>query len=88
MHRSVVEDDMARRRALLDSERQQQYDVQKKIAEYQLTLDALTKEQLACFGTRDRRGTRKRPNSVGQRGRRQCHSPPPERWPGLGGSLR
>lgn len=49
MHRSVVEEDMARRRELLDSEHQQQYDVQKQIAEYQLTLDALTKEQLGLL---------------------------------------
>ncbi len=49
MHRSIVEEDMARRRELLDAEHQQQFDVQKRIAEYQLTLDALTKEQLGLL---------------------------------------
>ena len=49
MHRSVVEEDLARRRELLDAEHKQQFDVQKKIAEYQLTLDSLTKEQLGLL---------------------------------------
>ncbi|TWU21901.1 hypothetical protein [Bythopirellula polymerisocia] len=49
MHRSVIEEDLARRRELLDADHQQQFDVQKRIAEYQLTLDALTKEQLGLL---------------------------------------
>ncbi len=49
MHRSVVEEDLARRRQLLDAEQQQQFDVQKKIGECQLALDALTKEQLGLL---------------------------------------
>lgn len=49
MHRQIVEEDMARRRDKLSAEQQREFDVQRKIAECQLKLDELTKEQLALF---------------------------------------
>jgi len=47
MHRSLVEEDIQRRRDLLDTSGQQQFDVQRAILQSQLQLDELTKAQLA-----------------------------------------
>ncbi len=46
MHRAVIEDDLERRRSQLDSRRQSEFDVQRKLMESQLKLDEMTQEQL------------------------------------------
>jgi hypothetical protein len=47
MHRQVIEEDLARRRSLLDDERQQEFDVQRELLQSQIKLDQLTQEHLA-----------------------------------------
>lgn len=47
MHRAIVENDLKRRRELLDDEKQQEFDVQHQIVQSQIELDQLTREQLA-----------------------------------------
>jgi len=47
MHRSIIEKDLQQRRSKLDSDRQQEFDVQRKLVEAQIHLDEMTKEQLA-----------------------------------------
>lgn len=49
MHRTVIEEDIARRRGQLDAEKQQEFDVQRKIAESQIKLDQLTKQQMGLL---------------------------------------
>jgi hypothetical protein len=49
MHRSIVEEDMAKRRAKLSSDKQKEFDVQRKIAESQIELDKLMQEQLGLL---------------------------------------
>ncbi len=46
MHRSVLEEDLERRRSKLDSRRQQEFDVQRQLVEAQIDLDEMTKQQL------------------------------------------
>ena len=47
MHRSVMQEEIERRRQLLDSEHQQEFDVQQELLQSQIKLEALTQEQLA-----------------------------------------
>ena len=49
MHRSVIEEDIARRRGELDAEKQKEFDVQRRIAESQIKLDQLTKQQMGLL---------------------------------------
>ncbi len=49
MHRSVIEEDIARRRQELDADKQTEFDVQRRIAESQFKLDELTQEQLGLL---------------------------------------
>jgi hypothetical protein len=49
MHRSIVEEDIERRRNALDAEKQREFDVQRKIAEAQLKLDQLTQQQMGLL---------------------------------------
>jgi hypothetical protein len=49
MHRSVIEEDISRRREALDAEKQQEFDVQTRIASAQLELDQLTQEQMGLL---------------------------------------
>lgn len=46
MHRSVIEEDLQRRREQLSAKQQQEYDVQRQIVQSQIELDELTREQL------------------------------------------
>ena len=50
MHRSVIEQDLERRRSQLDTARQRDFDVQRQLVESQLELDELTQEQLNLAG--------------------------------------
>jgi hypothetical protein len=47
MHRALVEDDLQKRRAALSDTEQHQFDVQRQLTESQISLDELTREQLA-----------------------------------------
>jgi hypothetical protein len=49
MHRSIVEEDMAKRRAKLGEDKQKEFDVQRKIALSQIELDKLMQEQLGLL---------------------------------------
>ena len=49
MHRSIVEEDIARRRAELDADKQKEFDVQRRIAESQMKLDQLTQQQIGLL---------------------------------------
>lgn len=49
MHRQLVEEDLKRRRQLLDTDQQQHYDVQRSIAASQLELDRLMKDRLSLL---------------------------------------
>ena len=49
MHRSVIEEDIANRREKLDADQQRQFDVQRRIADAQITLDELMKQQLGLL---------------------------------------
>lgn len=49
MHKSVIEDDIARRRQQLDADKQKEFDVQRRIAEAQLKLDELTQQQVGLL---------------------------------------
>ena len=47
MHRTLIEEDLQRRRELLDAGSQQEFDVQQKLLQSQIKLDELTQEQLS-----------------------------------------
>jgi len=47
MHRAVMEEDLERRRDLLDTQRQQEFDVQRQLMQSQIQLEQLTQEQLS-----------------------------------------
>jgi hypothetical protein len=47
MHRALIEEDLKQRRQKLDSESQQQFDVQRQLLESQIKLDELTQEQIS-----------------------------------------
>jgi hypothetical protein len=49
MHRSIVEEDIAKRRARLDADKQKEFDVQRQIVESQIQLDKLMQEQLGLL---------------------------------------
>lgn len=49
MHRSIVEEDIAKRRARLDSDKQKEFDVQRQLAEAQMKLDKLMQEHLGLL---------------------------------------
>jgi len=49
MHRSLIEEDVAKRRDKLDSQSQHQFDVQRRITEARIKLDELTQEQLSLL---------------------------------------
>ncbi len=49
MHRTVMEEDIARRRAELDADKQKEFDVQRRIAESQMKLDQLTQQQIGLL---------------------------------------
>jgi hypothetical protein len=49
MHRSIVEEDVAKRRAKLDVGKQQEFDVQRQIALLQIELDKLMQEQIGLL---------------------------------------
>jgi len=51
MHRTLIEEDVQRRREELDSERQREFDVQRELLESQIKLDDLTQEQLSLAAT-------------------------------------
>jgi hypothetical protein len=53
MHRQVIKEDIERRRNQLDTERQQEFDVQRQLLESQIKLDQLTQEHLALASTAD-----------------------------------
>ncbi|MCA9232331.1 MAG: hypothetical protein KDA57_16910 [Planctomycetales bacterium] len=46
MHRTLIEEDLEKRRSQLDLHKQQEFDVQRQLVEAQLKLDEITKEQL------------------------------------------
>ena len=47
MHRGVIEEDLARRRELLDSGSQREFDVQRELLQSQIELDRLTQEKIS-----------------------------------------
>jgi hypothetical protein len=49
MHRSIVEEDMAKRRAKLSEDKQKEFDVQREIAESQIELDKLMQAQIGLL---------------------------------------
>jgi hypothetical protein len=49
MHRSVIEEDIAKRRESLDGDKQQEFDVQRRIGEAQIKLDHLMQQQLGLL---------------------------------------
>jgi hypothetical protein len=49
MHRSIVEEDIAKRRARLDADKQKEFDVQRQIVESQIQLDKLMQEQIGLL---------------------------------------
>ncbi len=49
MHKSIIEEDIARRRQQLDSEKQQEFDVQRRIAEAEMKLNDLTQQQIGLL---------------------------------------
>ncbi len=51
MHRALIEADLQRRRELLDSGRQQEFDVQRQLLQSQIKLDELTREHLSLAGS-------------------------------------
>ncbi len=51
MHRALIEEDLQRRRELLDSGRQQEFDVQRQLLQSQIKLDELTQEHLSLAGS-------------------------------------
>ncbi len=51
MHRSLIEEDLQRRRELLDAESQQEFDVQRQLLESQIKLDQLTQQRLSIAAT-------------------------------------
>ena len=49
MHRSIIEEDIQRRKDQLDAKKQRQFDVQRQLLETKLDLDKLTQEQLTLI---------------------------------------
>jgi hypothetical protein len=49
MHRKIIEEDIELRRGHLDAEQQDEFDVQRRIAESQIKLDQLTKQQMGLL---------------------------------------
>ncbi len=49
MHKSLIEEDLARRRQALDSDKQAEFDVQRRIAEAEIKLDELTQQQVSLL---------------------------------------
>ena len=49
MHKSVIEADIAQRREHLDVEKKKEFEVQRRIAEAEMKLDTLTKEQIGLL---------------------------------------
>ncbi len=54
MHRTVIEQDLERRRDLLDTQRQQEFDVQRQLMQSQIELEQLTQEQLSQLSAPDK----------------------------------
>jgi len=52
MHRAIIEEDLQQRRGKLDSHRQQEFDVQRKLVEAQISLGEMTKEHLTLASAR------------------------------------
>ena len=48
-HRTIIEQDIQRRKALLDEQKQGEFEVQRKLMESKFQLDKLAKEQLSLF---------------------------------------
>jgi len=53
MHRSLLEEDLQRRKELLDEQQQREFDVQRKLLESKLDLDKLTQEQFSLLSVPD-----------------------------------
>ncbi len=53
MHRSLLEEDLQRRKEQLDEQQQQEYDVQRQLLESKLDLDQLTQEQFSLVSVPD-----------------------------------
>ncbi len=49
MHKSVIEEDIARRRQQLDAGKQKEFDVQRRIVEAEIKLDELTQQQMGLL---------------------------------------
>lgn len=53
MHKSLIEEDLARRRKALDTDKQDEFDVQRRIAEAEIKLDELTQQQVSLMSAPD-----------------------------------